>query len=75
MKELTSMVSAAYDARSLEGLKNQLRQQPQQGLRQVAEQLESVFVQMMLKSMRAALPQEDLFSSQQSRLYTSLCDQ
>lgn len=75
MKELTSMVSAAYDARSLDGLKNQLRQQPQQGLRQVAEQLESVFVQMMLKSMRSALPQDDLLSNQQSRLYTSLYDQ
>lgn len=75
MKELSSMVSAAYDARSLDGLKNQLRQQPQQGLRQVAEQLESVFVQLMLKSMRAALPQDDLLSNQQSRLYTSLYDQ
>lgn len=75
MKELTTMVSAAYDARSLDGLKNQLRQQPQQGLRQVAEQLESVFVQMMLKSMRAALPQDDLLGNQQSRLYTSLYDQ
>ncbi|HGJ5873012.1 flagellar assembly peptidoglycan hydrolase FlgJ [Arsenophonus apicola] len=75
MKDLSTMVGAAYDARSLNALKNQVSQQPQQGLRQVAEQLESVFVQMMLKSMRAALPQEGLLSSEQSRLYTALYDQ
>lgn len=75
MKDLSTMVGAAYDARSLNALKNQVSQQPQQGLRQVAEQLESVFVQMMLKSMRSALPQEGLLSSEQSRLYTALYDQ
>ncbi|MDR5615810.1 flagellar assembly peptidoglycan hydrolase FlgJ [Arsenophonus sp.] len=75
MQDLATLTGAAYDARSLNALKNQVSQQPQQGLRHVAEQLESVFVQMMLKSMRAALPQESLFSNQQSHLYTSLYDQ
>lgn len=66
---------AAFDVQSLNQLKNHVSQQPQQGLRQVAQQLESVFVNMMLKSMRAALPQNDAMSSEQSKLYTSLYDQ
>jgi flagellar protein FlgJ len=34
-----------------------------------------MFVQMMLKSMRAALPKDGVLSSDQSRLYTSMYDQ
>lgn len=34
-----------------------------------------MFVQMMLKSMREALPKDGLFSSDQTRLYTSMYDQ
>ncbi len=34
-----------------------------------------MFVQMMLKSMRDALPKDGLFSSEHTRLYTSMYDQ
>src|SRR5690606_16071653 len=34
-----------------------------------------MFVQMMLKSMREALPKDGLFSSDSSRMYTSMYDQ
>lgn len=75
MKDLTTLVGGAYDARSLNALKNQVRQQPHQRLHQAAEQLESVFVQMMLKSIRAVLHQESLLSNAQSHLYIALYDQ
>lgn len=72
---MPDMMGSAFDVQSLNQLKNNVGKQPQEGLRQVAQQLESVFVNMMLKSMRAALPQTDMLNSQQSKLYTSLYDQ
>ncbi|WP_376744993.1 flagellar assembly peptidoglycan hydrolase FlgJ [Enterobacillus tribolii] len=69
------MNSAAYDAASLAALKRQSAKGDGQSLRQVAQQMEGLFVQMMLKSMRAALPQDGILSSDQTRLYTSLYDQ
>ncbi len=72
---MPDMMGSAFDVQSLNQLKNKVGQQPQEGLRQVAQQLESVFVNMMLKSMRSALPQTDMLNSEQSKLYTSLYDQ
>ncbi len=37
--------------------------------------VEGMFVQMMLKSMREALPKDGMFSSDSTRLYTSMYDQ
>lgn len=69
------MASAAWDAESLSALKLKAGQDPQGNLRDVARQVEGLFVQMMLKSMREALPKDGLFSSDQTRLYTSMYDQ
>jgi len=69
------MASAAWDAQSLNELKAQAGQDPQANLRPVARQVEGMFVQMMLKSMREALPKDGLFSSDSSRMYTSMYDQ
>jgi flagellar protein FlgJ len=73
--DLMAMSGAAYDAQALNGLKRDAASDPQGNLKQVAQQVEGMFVQMMLKSMRAALPQDGILSSDQSRLYTSLYDQ
>ncbi|POP41903.1 flagellar assembly peptidoglycan hydrolase FlgJ [Superficieibacter electus] len=67
--------SAAWDAQSLNELKNKTGQDPQANLKPVARQVEGMFVQMMLKSMRDALPKDGLFGSDQTRLYTSMYDQ
>lgn len=75
MSDIQLMQSAAYDVQSLGNLKQQLNETPEEGLRQVTKQLEATFVQMMLKSMRAALPQDGLFSSDQTRMMTSMYDQ
>ncbi|MBD2816222.1 flagellar assembly peptidoglycan hydrolase FlgJ [Xenorhabdus sp. Flor] len=75
MNDFLTMPNVAYDVNSLHSLKAKLSQEPQQGLRQVAQQLEGVFVQMMLKSMRSSLPQDGILSSDQTRFYTSMYDQ
>ncbi len=67
--------SAAWDAQSLNELKVKAGQDPQANIRPVARQVEGMFVQMMLKSMREALPKDGLFSSDSTRLYTSMYDQ
>lgn len=70
----------AQSAIDFHGL-NQLRQQAGQGqneqqtLRQVAGQFESLFVNMMLKSMRQASLAEGLFDSEQSKMYQDMADQ
>ncbi len=67
--------SAAWDANSLNDLKAKVGQDPKANVKAVAQQVEGMFVQMMLKSMREALPKDGLFSSDQTRLYTSMYDQ
>lgn len=69
------LASAAWDAQSLSELKAKAGQDPTANLRPVARQVEGMFVQMMLKSMREALPKDGIFSSDQTRLYTSMYDQ
>lgn len=75
MADTLSSVGAAFDARSLEVLKRVARQDPQSGLKAAAKQLEGLFVQMMLKSMRQATPKGGLFDSQQSEMFTTMLDQ
>lgn len=65
----------AFDFQSLSGLRREVQNTPQQGLRAVARQMEGIFVQMMMKSMREALPGDSLLDNDSSRLYTSLYDQ
>lgn len=76
LSSMPAMSAPAYDSNALNKLKYQVGQNAdQQGLRQVAQQLEGVFVQMMLKSMRDAIPQESMFNSESTKMYTSLYDQ
>lgn len=69
------LTSAAWDAQSLNDLKAKAGTDPAANLRPVARQAEGMFVQMMLKSMRDALPKDGMFSSDSTRLYTSMYDQ
>ncbi len=75
MNDSTSLSSAAWDSRSLNNLKRLAGNDPTAHAREVAKQVEGMFVQMMMKSMRAALPQDGMLSSEQTRLYTSIYDQ
>lgn len=42
---------------------------------QVARQMEGIFVQLMMKSMRSASIEDGLLNNDQTRLYTSMYDQ
>lgn len=75
MTDTQSLMSAAYDSRSLNNLKRDASNDPKAHAKEVAKQVEGMFVQMMLKSMRQALPQDGLLSTEQTRLYTSMYDQ
>ena len=63
------------DARASQELKNSLKQNPQAGIKQAAQQFEGLLLQMMLKSMRDASPQDGPLESDQTRFFTSILDQ
>jgi len=66
---------AAYDVQSAQDLRSQFQKDPKEGLKAAAQQFETLFLQMVLKSMRDATPQDGLLNSEQSRFYTGLLDQ
>ncbi|WP_435628386.1 flagellar assembly peptidoglycan hydrolase FlgJ [Candidatus Ferrigenium straubiae] len=65
----------ALDMQSLEQLRAQAKHSPDQALKAAAQQFESVFLNMMLKSMREATPQDGMFDSEQTRMFTGMLDQ
>ena len=67
-------IPSVFDVQSLAKLKTDLRKDDPQALKAVARQFEAVFLQMVLKSMRAATPQTGPFDSDQSRFYQELLD-
>lgn len=66
---------AAFDVRSTQDLRSQMQKSPEQGLKAAAQQFEAMFLQMVLKSMRDATPQDGMLDSDASRFYTGLLDQ
>lgn len=67
--------SLAASAQSLDKLRAQARQAPDQALKAAAQQFETVFMNMMLKSMREATPQDGMFDSEQTKMFTGMLDQ
>lgn len=65
----------AMDANGLSSLKRSAKEDSPEAIKGVAKQFEAVMMNMMLKSMRDATPQDGLFDSEQSKLYTSMLDQ
>lgn len=68
-------MSLATDTRSLDALRVQARQDPDKAIKAAATQFESMFMQMLLKSMRDATPQFDPASSDTVKTYTGMLDQ
>lgn len=64
-----------FDASSLTALKHRVRGGDPKTLKLAAQQFETLFLQMVLKSMRDATPRTGLFDSEQARMYESLLDQ
>jgi flagellar protein FlgJ len=65
----------AADLKATQDLRRQIKNDPRAGLKAAAQQFESLFLQMVLKSMREAMPQDGPFDSDATRMYTSLADQ
>ena len=66
---------AAFDVQSAQDLRGQLAKNPQEGLKAAAQQFETMFLQMVMKSMRDTVPDDGMLNSEQSKFYTSLLDQ
>lgn len=67
--------SLALDPQSLGQLRLQAKQSPDQALKAAAQQFEAVFLNMMLKSMREASPQDGMFDNEQTKMFTGMLDQ
>lgn len=65
----------AIDTQSLGQLKLQANKTPDKALQAAAQQFEAVFMNMMLKSMREATPQDGPMDNEQSKLFTGMLDQ
>lgn len=73
--QLNNLKGLAADSQSLEALRAQAKQAPDKALVSAAKQFEAVFMNMMLKSMRDATPQDGMFDSEQTKMFTSMLDQ
>ncbi len=65
----------AADGRSLDALKRDAQRDPQGAVKKAAQQFEALFMQMVLKSMRDAVPKSGMFDSAAQDMATSMLDQ
>ena len=65
----------ALDSQGLDKLRLQAKQSPDKAIKGAAQQFEQVFLNMMLKSMREATPQEGMFDNEQTKMFTGMLDQ
>ncbi|MEZ0231369.1 MAG: flagellar assembly peptidoglycan hydrolase FlgJ [Methylophilaceae bacterium] len=65
----------AIDANGLNNLKLAAKDNSPEAIKAVAKQFESIFVNMMMKSMRDATPQDGEFDNEQTRTFTAMLDQ
>jgi flagellar protein FlgJ len=65
----------ALDVQGVDQLRFDAKQSSPEALKQAAQQFEAVFMNMLMKSMREATPQDGMFESEQTRMYTSMLDQ
>lgn len=65
----------AIDTKGIGDLRQAARQNSPEALKATARQFEALFMNMVMKSMRDATPQEGVFDNQQSKMYTSMLDQ
>jgi len=65
----------ASDVQSVQGLKGRLRTNREAGIKEAAQQFEALFLQIMLKSMRATTSQDGLLDSDATRFFTGMMDE
>ncbi|HEY0847049.1 MAG TPA: flagellar assembly peptidoglycan hydrolase FlgJ [Noviherbaspirillum sp.] len=65
----------AIDVKDVNELRQSARQNSPEAIKAAAQQFEALFMNMVMKSMRDATPQEGMFDNEQSRMFTSMLDQ
>ena len=65
----------AIDVKGMADLRKSAQANSPQAMKQAATQFEAMFVNMMMKSMRDATPQDGLTDSSQTKMFTSMLDQ
>jgi flagellar protein FlgJ len=65
----------ALDVKDMGGLRQSARAGSPEALKTAATQFEAMFVNMMMKSMRDASPQDSLMNSDQTKTFTTMLDQ
>ena len=70
----TAAAGLALDARSLASLRKAAATDPEASAKEAASQFEALFMQQILKSMRAAMPKSGMLDGPGSEMYTSLLD-
>lgn len=65
----------ATDGRSLDALRRDAQRDPHGAVKKAAQQFEALFMQMVLKSMREALPKSGMLESTAQEMYTGMLDQ
>ncbi len=65
----------AIDAKGLASLRQEAKAQSPQAVKGAAQQFEAMFINMMMKSMRAATPQDGMLDSETSKTFTTMLDQ
>ncbi len=74
MKPVDANAHFAHEMQGLQRLKSAAAKDPSQGLKQASQQFEALFLQQMLKSMRAAIPKSELMDSSTTDFYTDMLD-
>ncbi len=65
----------ALDLKDMGSLRQSAKAGSPEALKTAATQFEAMFVNMMMKSMREATPQDGMMDSQQSKMFTTMLDQ
>ncbi|MCA1322606.1 flagellar assembly peptidoglycan hydrolase FlgJ [Herbaspirillum sp. alder98] len=65
----------AVDANGLNGLREAAKLNSPEAIKGAAKQFEALFLNMMMKSMRDATPQNGPFDNEQTKMFTSMLDQ
>ncbi len=72
---MTDAIAKVYtDFSGLKDLSVKARLAPNEAAKEVAQQFESIFIELMMKSMRSATPKDSLFGSDQMEAYQDIAD-
>jgi flagellar protein FlgJ len=71
----TNTSALAFDPQALQRLRSDAGAAPDKAIKDAARQFETLFVNMLMKSMRDASPQDGMMNNEQTKLYTGMLDQ